>query len=250
MNQSEFELQLKKILKINNIELDDSQVQNFFEYYKILSEENEKYNLTSIKDLKSIILKHFLDSIMGLKLFEETSKKNELYKFDIIDFGCGAGFPLVPYKIYNQSIGKLNKIIFIDSNSKKINFLNILFQNLKFKNNQKIMTLHSRLENFNSTDLSSKLILVGRAVGEINKILSNIMSFLFKNKIEGAIFVYYAGPNFIIPENRIVKFYQSSKNIKKTIDVRFEISGKITEYSYQAKKINRKLAVFEIKNLK
>ena len=70
MNQSEFELQLKKILKINNIELDDSQVQNFFEYYKILSEENEKYNLTSIKDLKSIILKHFLDSIMGLKLFE------------------------------------------------------------------------------------------------------------------------------------------------------------------------------------
>ena len=246
MNQSEFELQLKKILKINNIELDDSQVQNFFEYYKILSEENEKYNLTSIKDLKSIILKHFLDSIMGLKLFEETSKKNELYKFDIIDFGCGAGFPLVPYKIYNQSIGKLNKIIFIDSNSKKIN----LFQNLKFKNNQKIMTLHSRLENFNSTDLSSKLILVGRAVGEINKILSNIMSFLFKNKIEDAIFVYYAGPNFIIPENRIVKFYQSSKNIKKTIDVRFEISGKITEYSYQAKKINRKLAVFEIKNLK
>ena len=217
MNQSEFELQLKKILKINNIELDDSQVQNFFEYYKILSEENEKYNLTSIKDLKSIILKHFLDSIMGLKLFEETSKKNELYKFDIIDFGCGAGFPLVPYKIYNQSIGKLNKIIFIDSNSKKINFLNILFQNLKFKNNQKIMTLHSRLENFNSTDLSSKLILVGRAVGEINKILSNIMSFLFKNKIEDAIFVYYAGPNFIIPENRIVKFYQSSKNIKKQL---------------------------------
>ena len=217
MNQSEFELQLKKILKINNIELDDSQVQNFFEYYKILSEENEKYNLTSIKDLKSIILKHFLDSIMGLKLFEETSKKNELYKFDIIDFGCGAGFPLVPYKIYNQSIGKLNKIIFIDSNSKKINFLNILFQNLKFKNNQKIMTLHSRLENFNSTDLSSKLILVGRAVGEINKILSNIMSFLFKNKIEYAIFVYYAGPNFIIPENRIVKFYQSSKNIKKQL---------------------------------
>ena len=250
MNQSEFELQLKKILKINNIELDDLQVQNFFEYYRILSEENEKYNLTSIKDLKSIILKHFLDSIMGLKLFEKTSKKNELYKFDIIDFGCGAGFPLVPYKIYNQSIGKLNKIIFIDSNSKKINFLNILFQNLKFKNNQKIMTLHSRLENFNSTDLSSKLILVGRAVGEINKILSNIMSFLFKNKIEDAIFVYYAGPNFIIPENRIVKFYQSSKNIKKTIDVRFEISGKITEYSYQAKKINRKLAVFEIKNLK
>ena len=40
MNQSEFELQLKKILKINNIELDDSKVQNFFEYYKILSEEN------------------------------------------------------------------------------------------------------------------------------------------------------------------------------------------------------------------
>ena len=45
--------------------------------------------------------------------------------------------------------------------------------------------------------------------------------FLFKNKIEDAIFVYYAGPNFIIPENRIVKFYQSSKNIEKTIDVRF-----------------------------
>ena len=250
MNQSEFELQLKKILKINNIELDESQVQNFFRYYRILSEENEKYNLTSIKDLKSITLKHFLDSIMGLKLFEETSKNNELYKFDIIDFGCGAGFPLVPYKIYNQSVGKLNKIIFIDSNSKKINFLKILFQNLKLKNNQKIMTLHSRLENFNSTDLSSKLILVGRAVGEINKILSNIISFLFKNKIEDAIFVYYAGPNFIIPENRIVKFHQSNKNIKKTNDVRFEISGKITEYSYQSKKINRKLAVFEIKNLK
>ena len=250
MTHREFVLELKKITEINNIELDDLQVQYFFEYYRILSKENEKYNLTSIRDLKSIVLKHFLDSIMGLKFFEELNKNDELYTLDVIDFGCGAGFPLVPYRIYNQSIGKSNKLIFIDSNRKKINFLKILLQNLKFKNNQKIMTSHSRLEAFHLNDLSSKVILVARAVGEINKILKNIISFLSRNNIKNATFVYYAGPNFIMPENRIMKSSQSSKDRKKTSDSTYGISGKIFDYTYQEKTIRRKLAVFDVKNLK
>ncbi len=250
MTHREFALELKKITEINEIELDDLQVQYFFEYYRILSKENEKYNLTSIRDLKSILLKHFLDSIMGLKFFEETNKKGELYRLDIVDFGCGAGFPLVPYRIYNQSIGKSNKLIFIDSNRKKINFLKILLQNLKFKNNEKVITLHSRLEAFDSNDLSPKVILVARAVGEITKMLTNITSFLSRNNIKNAIFVYYAGPNFIMPENRVIKSRQSSKDRRKTSDSVYDISGKIFNYTYQKKTISRKLAVFDVKNLK
>jgi hypothetical protein len=121
---------------------------------------------------------------------------------------------------------------------------------LKFKNDQKIITLHSRLEALDLNDLSPNVIFVARAVGEINKMLTNIISFLSRNNVKNASFVYYAGPNFVMPENRIIKSRKPSKDRKKTNYSVYGISGKVSNYTYHEKTISRKLAVFDIKNLK
>ena len=59
MNKEEFVNELKKI----NIELTKQQLTLLEEYYIILKEENEKYNLTRIIEQKEVYLKHFYDSL-------------------------------------------------------------------------------------------------------------------------------------------------------------------------------------------
>jgi 16S rRNA (guanine527-N7)-methyltransferase len=59
MNKEEFINELKKI----NIELTKQQLTLLEEYYIILKEENEKYNLTRIIEQNEVYLKHFYDSL-------------------------------------------------------------------------------------------------------------------------------------------------------------------------------------------
>ena len=56
MNKEEFINELKKI----NIELTKQQLTLLEEYYIILKEENEKYNLTRIIEQNEVYLKHFM----------------------------------------------------------------------------------------------------------------------------------------------------------------------------------------------
>ena len=57
MNKEEFINELKKI----NIELTKQQLTLLEEYYIILKEENEKYNLTRIIEQNEVYLKHFYE---------------------------------------------------------------------------------------------------------------------------------------------------------------------------------------------
>ena len=81
-----------------NIELNDNQIRQFEEYYKLLVEWNEKMNLTAITEREEVYVKHFLDSLSFVRAFEDSSK---LFKeeFSLIDIGTGAGFPGIPLKI-------------------------------------------------------------------------------------------------------------------------------------------------------
>ena len=64
MNKEEFINELKKI----NIELTKQQLTLLEEYYIILKEENEKYNLTRIIEQNEVYLKHFYDSLTIYKI--------------------------------------------------------------------------------------------------------------------------------------------------------------------------------------
>ena len=73
------------------IELDitDTQLQQFDDYYRFLVEKNKVMNLTTIIEKEDVVLKHFIDSIYIMKYTDFDEKK-------VIDIGTGAGFPGIP----------------------------------------------------------------------------------------------------------------------------------------------------------
>lgn len=116
-----------------DIEFDDKQLNQFYEYMNLLLEWNEKINLTAITAPEEIILKHFIDSLTINRYIEQNRS--------IADVGTGAGFPGIPLKIYRPDL----KVTLVDSLNKRINFLNEVIYKLNLKD---INTVHSRIEDF------------------------------------------------------------------------------------------------------
>ena len=55
--------QFRKLLLEENVEVNDNQLDQFDEYYRILVQWNEFMNLTAITDYSDVLVKHFLDSV-------------------------------------------------------------------------------------------------------------------------------------------------------------------------------------------
>lgn len=102
-----------EIFAENGFEITEEQYGKYAEYARLLVEWNEKMNLTGITDPDGIAVKHFLDSILPMKLTD--IPKNAA----LIDVGTGAGFPGLPMKIYRDDIN----LTLLDSLNKRINFL-------------------------------------------------------------------------------------------------------------------------------
>ena len=131
MEFEEFKEKFKNHLSIINKTITDEQILKFYRYMELLLEWNEKINLTAITNPEDIILKHFIDSLT----IEEYINKGE----SLVDVGTGAGFPGIPIKIYRDDIN----VTLVDSLNKRINFLNIVIEELKL---EKIKAIHSRAE--------------------------------------------------------------------------------------------------------
>lgn len=116
-----------------DIEFNDKQLSQFYEYMNLLLEWNEKINLTAITEPEEVILKHFIDSLTINKYIEKNKS--------IADVGTGAGFPGIPLKIYRPDLN----VTLVDSLNKRINFLNEVIVKLDLKD---INTVHSRIEDF------------------------------------------------------------------------------------------------------
>ena len=116
-----------------DIEFNDKQLKQFYEYMNLLLEWNSKINLTAIIEPEEIILKHFIDSLTINKYIENNKT--------VVDVGTGAGFPGIPLKIYRSDLN----VTLVDSLNKRINFLNEVISKLDLK---KINTVHSRVEDF------------------------------------------------------------------------------------------------------
>jgi len=81
-------------------------------YLDELKKWNCAYNLTGLKNDRDIIIKHFLDSLLFLKMFPSHSTT-------AADVGSGAGFPGIPVKIFLP----LLKMFLVEPVGKKAIFL-------------------------------------------------------------------------------------------------------------------------------
>lgn len=109
------------LLAEQNLPLSDQQKKQFERYFELLVEWNEKINLTAITDKEEVYLKHFYDSIAPIL---QGLIPNETIK--LLDIGAGAGFPSLPMKILYPQLD----VSIIDSLNKRINFLQLLAQEL------------------------------------------------------------------------------------------------------------------------
>lgn len=95
------------------IKIKPEQAAQFQTYLELLTEWNEKLNLTAITEPMEVLEKHFLDSLTLLTL----GKIKEGAK--VIDVGTGAGFPGVPVKILRPDV----RLTLLDGTNKRLNFL-------------------------------------------------------------------------------------------------------------------------------
>lgn len=162
MNFEDFRKELvEKALKIR-IELSEHQIEQFYIYMKLLTEWNEKINLTAIIEPKEIILKHFIDSLTISSQIQQSRT--------IADIGSGAGFPGIPLKIVNPE----KELLLIDSLSKRVNFLNEV---IKKCNINGITAIHARVEEIghNSKYRGQFDVTTSRAVAKLNVLLEYMM---------------------------------------------------------------------------
>lgn len=144
----------------------------FEQFYNLLSEWNNVFNLTSITERDEVYLKHFLDSIAGAEFLPR--------KAHVLDIGCGAGFPSLPLKLVRDDL----TFTLIDSVHKKITFVETAVLALALTG---ITCLHTRVEDYSYRMHDAAVV---RAVASLTVLAEYTLPFL---KIGGVAVFYKAG---------------------------------------------------------
>ena len=110
--------ELRDILKAALPQADERALERFEIYHRLLSEWNEKMNLTAITDPREVAEKHFADSLAALPWLKPGMA--------VIDVGTGAGFPGVPLLIMMTELD----LTLADSLQKRLTFLDVLLKEL------------------------------------------------------------------------------------------------------------------------
>jgi len=103
-------------------------------YARELAEWNKKVNLTAIRELEDIEIKHFLDSLSCLMVMQPAPGDR------IVDVGTGAGFPGIPLKILYPQV----RLTLIESIGKKVKFCRHIVRSLGLND---VDIVQSRAEN-------------------------------------------------------------------------------------------------------
>ena len=109
---------MKDLLKKALPQADETALDRFEIYHRLLSEWNEKMNLTAITDPVAVAEKHFADSLAALPYLKPGMK--------VVDVGTGAGFPGVPLLIMEPGL----EMTLADSLQKRLTFLDALLNEL------------------------------------------------------------------------------------------------------------------------
>ncbi|NJD56026.1 MAG: 16S rRNA (guanine(527)-N(7))-methyltransferase RsmG [Nitrospirae bacterium] len=110
----------------------EAQSRAFSLYLAELKKWNRAYNLTALRTDSDIIIKHFLDSLLFLKVLPGSVRT-------VADIGSGAGFPGIPMKIMRPDLDML----LVEPSQKKTLFLEHILRTLRMEG---IKVAHTRVE--------------------------------------------------------------------------------------------------------
>ena len=138
MEHSEFKnLISDKFKSIIGYELNDSQIEMFFDYMNLLIEKNKVMNLTAITEPEEIVIRHFVDSSILVKIYGKDIFDGK----KVVDVGTGAGFPGLPLAIICPN----GRFVLTDTLGKRINFLKEVLDATKISN---VELIKARAEDF------------------------------------------------------------------------------------------------------
>src|SRR5436305_13291180 len=113
---------------------EDHQIAQFLRYQQDLLDWNTRMNLTAITDPGEVLIKHFLDSLSLLIVYDRPGTR-------LLDIGAGAGFPGLPLKIVRPDW----QVVLLEATAKKVTFLQHVIETFQL---QDVIAVHERAEEF------------------------------------------------------------------------------------------------------
>ncbi|MBQ9802906.1 MAG: 16S rRNA (guanine(527)-N(7))-methyltransferase RsmG [Clostridia bacterium] len=113
MDFIEFDAFLNTVAADNHLSdiLDQDKSKKLYFLMTHMLEVNKSMNLTSIKDERDVVVRHFIDSLTVAAFLPQNAK--------ILDVGCGAGFPCLPLGVCRPDL----TIVALDSTEKRIKYV-------------------------------------------------------------------------------------------------------------------------------
>lgn len=131
------EQRLQQGLQQMELDLDGQAQSRLLAYLRLMQKWNRAYNLTAIRDLDQMVIRHLLDSLSILPYMDSSP---------VLDVGTGAGLPGIPLAICQPQ----QSYVLLDSNGKKTRFLTQVKIELGLEN---IQVVNQRVEDFKPAEL-------------------------------------------------------------------------------------------------
>ena len=147
-------------LKQLGLDISSGTQQKLMDYLQLMLKWNKAYNLTAIRELDAMMIRHVLDSLSILPYIKSSP---------ILDVGTGPGLPGIPLALCLPDY----QFVLLDSNGKKTRFLTQCKIDLKLEN---IDIVHSRVEDYRP-DAGFEIITC-RAFAALNTILDKTQHLL------------------------------------------------------------------------
>jgi len=138
------------------LEIDNTRQQAMLRYLELLERWNRAYNLTAVRELPEMVVRHLLDSL---------SISPYLTGQRILDVGTGAGLPGIPLALVHEE----KTFVLLDSNGKKCRFVRQAVLELGLKN---VEVVQSRVEHYRPDEPFDTI--VTRAFAPLSDILARI----------------------------------------------------------------------------